>query len=121
MKASLRRSLLRFWLLKDDLSRSFVGLQSTVMSEYYFSWDHLLTSVTYSFVVCVYDQPIVENWMKVDSSAFAGYFHKPSFTGTILLQFSLFDTFFVAFVVSPFEALVEASSIGFTSCFFHIV
>jgi hypothetical protein len=91
------------------------------MGKDYFSRDYSLTGVASSLLVCVDDQPIVENWMEVDSSAFAWNFHKACGVGTTALSFSLFKAFFIASVVSLFEAVVKALSIASASRFFKVV
>jgi len=77
-------------VIERNLSSSFIGLQSAIMSKYYFSCDYLLTGVASSFFVCIDDQSIVENWMEVNSSAFAWNFHEAYCIGMKAFSFSFF-------------------------------
>jgi hypothetical protein len=73
-----------------------------------------------SVFICIDDQPIVENWMEVDSSTFTGNFHEACCLRDPVLSFSLFEAFVVASVVPLFEPFIEALSIPFASCYFAV-
>jgi len=85
------------------------------------SWDYSLAGMTSSFFVRVDDEPVVENWMEVDGSAFARDFQKTSCVGTTASSLTFLKAFFVAFVVSFFEAVVKTLSITSPSRFFYVI